>query len=193
MKTGKISKVLAIFIGGLLSIALLVAGYTTLQGVSSRAEDYMPRDVTVTDLSSNSAKINWTTGTKTQAVVEYGISPTELNSIAPETASKTDHSLDLTLLASNTSYYFQISIGGKKYDNSGVPWTFNTKGSDGSTGVPQNLPTPISTVVIPNNGSSVNAVSNCNETDCEAIKAKFGSGCSTQDYIKCLKKITPTP
>jgi len=185
-------KLPAIIIGTVLSVLILIAGFMLLQGIPGRAEDTQPRDVVVSDVTANSAKISYATGIKTQGVVEYGISPTALNLLAPESESDTNHEVELTLLSEAATYYFQISIGGKKYDNAGVPWTFSTKSADGSESEDLNLtpttrPTPISRVIIPNPENS-----SCSETNCEKIKLKLGKGCNTQDYVRCLKRNSPT-
>ena len=188
----KIPKIAAIVVGSTLSIALLVLGFSVVQNLSGRAEDQVPRDVVVADITTSSARITYATGTKTQGVVEYGVSPTALNLLAPEGASETDHEAELTLLSAATTYYFQISIGGKKYDNAGVPWTFTTKSSDSSdfedliSPTPPSSPTSVRKVVSPKPEST------CAEVICEKIKLKLGRGCSTQDYIRCIKRISPT-
>lgn len=184
----KTTKFAAILIGGVLSVFVLVMGFSVMQRISGRAEDQVPRDVVI-ETTSSTAKISWTTATKTQGVIEYGASQTTLNSFAPETESDTNHSLELTLLTSGTTYYFQISIGGKKYDNAGVPWTFRTKENDDVpkvTSAVVNKPTPISTIVIRQ------PTSTCREIYCHDIKEKLGKGCSTQDYFLCIRKLTPT-
>ena len=185
----RLPKLPAILIGIAISMFILVLGFMYLQGVPGRAEDQAPRDVVVSDITTNSVKINYATGIKTQGVVEYGVSPTALNSLAPESESGVNHEINLTLLSESTTYYFQINIAGKKYDNAGVPCTFSTKSSGGSDSQDLNLSpstrlTPISRVVIPNpeDGSCTN------EVDCNKIKAKLGKGCSTQDYLRCLKR-----
>src|SRR3989338_608882 len=189
----RVPRATAIIVGSVLSIVLVVVGFSLVQNISGRAEDQMPRDVVVSDISTTSTKITYSTGTKTQGVVEYGISPTALNLLAPETESKTDHEIELTLLSADTSYYFQISIGGKKYDNAGVPWSFTTKSSDSfgqqDVGVSNPTQAVVPTATKP---ASANVESTCTETTCEKIKAKLGRGCTTQDYIRCIKRISPT-
>lgn len=185
----RLPKLPAILIGIAISMFILVLGFIYLQGVPGRAEDQAPRDVVVSDITTNSVKINYATGIKTQGVVEYGVSPTALNSLAPEDESNINHEISLTLLSESTTYYFQIIISGKKYDNAGVPWTFSTKSTDSSLSTDVDVtissrPTPISRVVIPNPESG----SCTNEVDCNKIKAKLGKGCNTQDYIRCLKR-----
>lgn len=189
MEKSKLPKLTAVVVGSIISLALIIIGFTVLR--AGRAEDQTPRDVVVSDTTSNSAKITWATGNPTQGVVEYGVSPTALNLLAPETGVDLSHEVELTLLTPATTYYFQISIGGKKYDNAGVPWTFSTRSSDeeGFEEASPTLsltPTPSSPEVI------VSPVSTCNEITCEGIKQKLGKECTTQDYVKCIKRTSPT-
>lgn len=198
MNNPKLMKIASIGIGIVISILLIVMGFKVFSSVFTRAADYEPSDVVVSNIAENSSKLSWATGIETQGVVEYGTSPTSLNFFAPEPSKTKSHSVDLTLLSPNTTYYFQIRIGDKKYDNGGVPWTFTTKDTQKSQVptaaptqaiVPVAKPTPIQTLEIPTTGTPVQV---CNETDCTKIKAKLGQGCSTADYWKCIRKLTPT-
>jgi hypothetical protein len=192
MNNQKITKIASIVIGVIVAVVIMVMGFRLLAGVFTRASDVEPRDGVISDISQNNAKISWSTGTETQTVIEYGNTPTALNFFAPETQKNKSHSVDLTLLSPNSTYYFQIRIGETKYDNGGVPWTFTTKDiakSQGPTTIPSSTktqPSPIQTVVIPT------TINTCTETSCAAIKTKLGQGCNTQDYFKCLRKLTPT-
>lgn len=195
MDNPKLMKIASIGIGVLISILLLVMGFKVMSGVFTRAADFEPRDVVVSNIAQNSAKLSWETGVETQGVVEYGTSPTSLNFFAPEPQKIKTHTVDLTLLSPSTTYYFQVRIGDKKYDNGGVPWTFTTKGTEKSTlptptssVIPTTKPTPVQRLEVPAKSSDLE----CTETDCAKIKEKLGKGCDTQDYFKCLKKITPT-
>lgn len=194
MNNPVVKKVLAITIGLILFVVLVFAAFRIF---GTRAADLEPSDVVVSSIEKNSVRLSWATGVDTQAVVEYGTSPTALNFFAPEATKGKTHSLDLTLLSPSTTYYFDIRVGDKKYDNGGVPWTFTTKGAEKSvttaspTPVPTTgstaQPTPVQSLKI-SDGSE-----GCTETSCDAIKAKLGKGCSTQDYFLCIKKLTPTP
>lgn len=196
MNDPKLMKIASIGIGVVIAILLLVMGFKVFSGVFTRAADYEPRDVVVSNIAENSTKLSWATGVEAQGVVEYGTSPTSLNFYAPEPQKTKTHSVDLTLLSPNTTYYFQIRIGEQKYDNGGVPWTFTTKGAAKSVVTSPTpvipaatKPTPVQTLEIPTTGTP----QICNETDCAKIKLKFGKGCDTADYWKCVKKLTPTP
>jgi hypothetical protein len=194
----KLTKVASIGIGIFASLLLAIVGFNVVK--NTRAEDAAPRDVVVSDITQNSAKVAWSTGQDTQGVIEYGTSPTALNFFAPEALKSKNHSVDLTLLSPSTTYYFQIRVADQKYDNGGVPWQYVTKSSDTSTTQPGDTvaapttvqPSPTiavaepTTATVPSSGTSLYSPT-CAETDCEKIKASFGKGCSTQDYIKCIK------
>lgn len=193
MNNPVLKKILAVLIGVIIFVILVFISFRIF---GTRAADYEPTDVVVSNIEKNSVKISWTTGVETQAIVEYGTSPTALNFFAPEATKEKSHSLDLTLLSPSTTYYFDIRVGDKKYDNGGVPWTFTTKGTEASVLSPtltpttkvegNNQPTPVQTLKIPDESE------NCAETSCDAIKEKLGKGCSTQDYFLCIRKLTPT-
>lgn len=183
-------KILAIIIGIAIFIGLVV-GYFAIFG--TRAADFEPRDVIISNIEKNSVRATWATGVDTQGVVEYGTTPTALNFFAPEATKTKTHTIDLTLLSPNTTYYFDIRVGETKYDNGGVPWTFTTKATEASVSIPTAVPTQMETQPTPIQRLQISDGTNCTETDCEKIKTLLGKGCSTQDYFLCLKKVTPTP
>lgn len=194
MNNPVVKKISAIVIGIVIFVGL-VFGYFTLFG--TRAADFEPRDVIVSNIEKNSVKATWSTGVDTQGVIEYGTTPTALNFFAPEPAKTKTHSLDLTLLSPSTTYYFDVRVGDTKYDNGGVPWTFTTKSAEASVNSPAR-PTAVPTQVgnptlTPVQRLKISDGTNCIETVCAQIKLKIGKGCSIQDYFKCLRKLTPTP
>jgi hypothetical protein len=217
MKKPSKVRISATVIGLVLSLSGIILGFNTITQVFTRASDSAPREVLVSGIGQNSAKIVWSTGEESQAIVEYGTSPTALNFFAPESQRAKDHSVELSLLYPATTYYFQIKIGDQKFDNGGVPWTFSTKGGAGDvtadispTSAPKTQTAAISPTKGANNGSiqrlsvstdstSVQTVNSANATvckgnDCDAIKSKLGSGCSGSDYLRCLNtKLTPAP
>lgn len=182
-------KISSIIIGTIIAVVVIIMGFKLVQNVFTRASDVEPRDVVVSEVSQNSAKLSWASGIETQGVVEYGTSPTALNFFSPEGQKTKNHSVDLTLLSPSTTYYFQIKIGGEKYDNGGVPWTFSTKGTAEPTHPPPTA-TVQPTVAAATPTSAVS--STCTETDCQKIKDKLGKGCDTQDYQRCIRALTPT-
>lgn len=185
----KTRKYLPIAIGVVLSIIILILGFGMVQNLFTQAANVRPQDVVIAEVTQNSAKITWTTDRPTQSIVEYGTSPTSLNFNAPETDRSKDHSVEITLLSPATTYYFQIKVGDKSFDNGGIPWQFPTKSTQESQKVnltPTVAATPSATVTPASQTS-------CAETDCQAIKSKLGKGCTTQDYFKCLRKLTGTP
>lgn len=184
----KTIRILSIAIGTVLSIGVIIVGFRVFSGVFTRAADEEPQDVVINEISQNTAKIAWTTGNNTQGVVEYGTSQTALNFFAPEAQAAQNHTVELTLLSPGSTYFFQIRIGDKKYDNKGIPWTFTTK-STGQTpdavatpAATRPSPTPISSIVIPDSGTTPVPV--CGEVSCTAICNKLGKGCSTSDLVK---------
>jgi len=195
MNNPVVKKAAAVVIGIAVFIGLVV-GYFAIFG--TRAADFEPRDVIISNIEKNSVRATWATGVETQGIVEYGTTPTALNFFAPEATKTKTHTIDLTLLSPNTTYYFDVRVGDTKYDNGGVPWTFTTKGADGSVASPTIAPTKAAattnTQPTPFQQLKISdGTEGCTETDCAAIKAKLGKGCSTQDYFKCVRKLTPTP
>jgi len=195
----QLTKIASIGIGAVLAITLVVIGFKIIQGVFTKAADIVPRDIVINGIGENGAKIAWTTDQDSQAVIEYGTSPTSLNFFAPESQKTKNHTLDMSLLSPATTYYFQIRIGDKKYDNSGVPWTFTTKAkgvADVTPTIPPTasqsssiaavptvpavttprptssliIPSPVPTVPLPT--PTVPIVYTCGSTDCLQICQK---------------------
>lgn len=199
-------RIISIVLGIIIGLILIFFGFTLIQRVFIRAGNIAPRDVVVSEITNGSATITWSTSEDSQGVVEYGTSPSSLNFFAPETEQTKSHKVELTLLSPNTTYYFQIKIGDRQFDNGGVPWTFTTKASaesqplvspTKSLSIPPEKkaqPTPISQVEVPAaSATPVSSTGRCDETDCEKIKSKIGQGCDVSDYTRCLKSASPTP
>lgn len=206
----KISKKIPVLIG--LCIAGLAIVILLGRGGLTKASDDKPTNVTFVPTSSKSVTVTWSTGnptigqvlTSTNMDTLMGKSPTKgVPDYNPEDGDpKTDHSVVLDNLQAATTYYVEIQIGDSTYDDSGVPYTFTTPATDSNLNVntPGTKPqttitnpfstsvTPIQHLVIPNNIATVAPAASCSYTDCNAIKAHFGQGCSTSDYIACLKK-----
>lgn len=200
MDSHKVTRIVATVVGSVVGIVIIILGFKLFQNTFTRADDSVPRDVVVSEITQNSVKATWSTAIETQGVIEYGTSPTALNFFAPEAQKTIAHSIDLTLLSPATTYYFQVRVADKKHDNGGVPWTFTTKSTDrsqpsdqpaASDSKPVNRPSPVSKVAIPAESTvspTEAAATSCNETDCVKIKAKIGNGCTVQDYLKCTAR-----
>lgn len=127
MQKLKLTRVTAIVIGVIISLVVIGGGLFTYFSVFSRASNQAPVDVRISEITSQSAIISWTTDEETQGTIEYGNSPAEMGFYAPEALSGVVHRVELTLLQPNTMHYFIIRIGDNVYDNGGIPWTFTTK------------------------------------------------------------------
>ena len=195
---------------GIFSLAALLG----FRIISSRASLSKAENVTISDVSQNSARISWSTQTGTIGAVKYGTSEGALSFYAPETVStpSQNHSVELTLLSPGSVYYFQVQIGDEIFDNGGVSWTFSTKSKTDSGEAQGQLqpqptqppstqpvtqttlaPTPVQKIRVdsPPASSTVlptNGPSVCTETTCDGIKAKLGQGCTGLDLAKnnCL-------
>lgn len=187
----KRSRLAAVGIGLILSFGLIYLGFNVFEGVITRADDEAPRDVIISTVTETTATVSWTTGTAvTGGVLQYGTSATSLTSFAPaDTEKSTDHTVTLNLLSPATTYYFVITYGENKvFDNGGVPWVLSTKAEGSDAALQEEVsPTPIAGAG-PTATPGVEPASRCEETDCDAIKAKLGNGCETRDYILCIRK-----
>lgn len=198
MKKSKLSSISAIIIGTVLAIPLLVFGFLTFQNVLTRASNTVPTDVTVLRTTDTTATITWLTGEDTQGVVEYGTSPSQLVFFAPEAVATTNHRVEITLLQPDKTYYYVLRINGERFDNEGVPWQFTTKlpGGEAPSGTEVTPGQDVTTapsdnpVQPPSNGAETpqNPPTTCPQTaDCVEIQKQLGKGCSTSDYLKCLR------
>ena len=106
-------------------------------------------NVVVSSITGSSATITWTTDEAANSKVNYGTS-TSYGSSASDGGYVTSHSLNLTSLASGTTYHFQVvsadSVGNSSQTGDN---TFTTAGS--SPPAPSPSPTPTSTPA-PNSG-----------------------------------------
>lgn len=182
---GAIKPFLPIVVGVLLAIPLGFGAFFLFEEAVTRANATAPMNVSVSKITHSTALITWITDQESIGTVEYGTSPKELGTFAPEAAAKTSHIVELSLLKPQTTYYFVIRIGDRVYNDNGVPWKFTTKSEgdlpDTSVEVleERNLRLPT-----PRNGGSICPVTD----DCAEIRSLLGSGCSTEDFIRCQQR-----
>jgi hypothetical protein len=149
IKKNKIPTILGIIIllvGVFAGVALLSMNQVFKIGASASAA---PKDVRISNLTDTSATISWITEGKTVDFVTWGENQETVNKIEKE--SETDqkfatHSINLTNLKANTSYFYKINSDGSNFDNNGIPWQFTT-GSQ----------LPLNQNSIPISGSVINA------------------------------------
>lgn len=179
MNKDKIIKIASVVFGVIIALLIVFFGFKILQSRISGAAGAEPVGV-VCEAGVDSAKIQYTTGSAVQGVVQYGTSASSLTFFAPEDTATTTHSVDLQLLTAGTTYNFNIKVGDIEYDNGGVTWTCSTKDDiatkkDDSSAVP--LPTlPLVTPTAapteaPSIAPTIDASSRLDE-----IKAKFKDG-----------------
>ena len=76
------------------------------------AQDTTPPNISALDAApaqDGSATVSWTTDEPSDSSVEYGMSTSSLDQSASDGASTTSHSLKLTGLQLNTTYYYRVS------------------------------------------------------------------------------------
>lgn len=109
----------------------IVDAYKALQW--TKTPDTTPpviSEVATANITSTSATVNWTTDEPSNSVVNYGTT-TALGSTISDVAMVTSHSLNLTGLAKNTTYYYEVQAtdasGNTAVDNNGgLYYTFVT-------------------------------------------------------------------
>ncbi|MBI4067125.1 hypothetical protein HY407_01980 [Candidatus Gottesmanbacteria bacterium] len=142
---GKYTKPIVLIFGLLLTLGIVLIAGDRIYNLLAKAGNSSPENVQITAVTSNSATITFTTAEAVQALLEYGTDASNLTLFASDTET-TSHSIVLSLLTPTTTYYFQIKIGDKTYDNAGVPWTFTTSGANTLLPSPtlgiQSSPTP---------------------------------------------------
>ncbi len=163
---------LAIFVGVLIGVPFVLYAFFLVQGAFTQASDTVPRDVVIQDITENSATVLWTTDQESQGTILYGTEQTAMTSLAPDMTTSRDHTVTITNLEPGTTYYFSIQIGGDRYLNGGIPWFFTTEGGAAAEGL----------------GSDSPPRQECPQTtDCTQIQELLGRGCSTAEYLICIR------
>ncbi|KKQ37931.1 MAG: hypothetical protein US54_C0022G0003 [Candidatus Roizmanbacteria bacterium GW2011_GWA2_37_7] len=119
-------------VGFILGIAILIAAsigiFFMIQGTASEANEEAPQNINIQTVDANTTSVSWETGKETIAVVEYGktADPNSFTEFAFSEIETTNHTVSLSSLEPNTTYFFQIRIGDQTYNNGGSFWTFTT-------------------------------------------------------------------
>lgn len=85
-----------------------------------------PEGVQISSITEQSARITWISKNPSQGLISYGLSPTDLTLIKPETVPAINHQIDLIKLFPETKYFFVIKVADKVFDNNDQPYTFTT-------------------------------------------------------------------
>lgn len=134
------AKNLFMVLGFLVALVLLVFGLNELRGILVGAENKIsPSQVNVSGITGNSAIINFSTEKPTFSRVIYGSDPQKLSLFSVETHQTDTHTVTLSFLSPNTTYYFKIRISDKEFDDNGAPYSFTTRPAEsGASGVTEN-------------------------------------------------------
>ncbi len=148
-------------IAGLVIVLAVVLAVTIFFGQKAstvflaKASTCPAANISVKQVTANSAVIYWETADVTQGMVNYGTSATDLPFSAPEASSGKVHNVPITLLTPNTVYYYLITIGNKKCDSSGqtcdkdcVPLSFTTAAITSATNTPAPTVAPTLTLAL---------------------------------------------
>jgi len=140
-----------------------------------------PENIQIINITEKSATITWTTSKATQGVINYGISPTNLTLVQPESSPAINHQVNLADLLSATTYFFTIKIGNQTFDNNGQPFTFTTKPAIPPSNSTTLTPAPISTSKQTPEISPTPSLSSLTE---ESFQAAMGTNNPTYDLNK---------
>lgn len=148
-------------------MVLLVIGVTQIRTLMSGAAGGVePNGVTaVPGSDGKTAVITWTSDKESIGKVEYGATAASLVLMAAETTETANHSVSLSSLRSDTTYYYRIRVGEDVFDNGGVPYSFKTK-ADATVVV---SPTAIPTVpLVSSTDSTSSSSSSSSGTVCDS-------------------------
>ena len=181
LKTVIVMTILALV--GVLSFLGMGAAKTYLSGASAGSE---PKSVLATPSEDGkSVVITWQSDKEVQSVVEYGTTPASLLLRSLETDSSADHKVSISPLKPVTSYYFRIRVGEEVYDNSGIPFSFKTKGVAGGAVVPTVAPTA-ATLPTATTKPLPTTVATLSPSRCSRTVDYNGDGVvNSIDFIKC--------
>lgn len=131
-------------IGVLVLLVGVVVGVVMVQRQQSpdveAQQDITPRQVEISNVTSDSFTVSWITQAETSGILKYG----ENQSMSLLARDKRDilnqklgqyetHWITVTDLSPNKTYYFAIQSGGETYSNSDVPYTVQTGGDTALT------------------------------------------------------------
>jgi hypothetical protein len=94
---------------------------------TSASNDTTPQGVRITNVFDNSFTVSWVTTKPATGALEWGVTSLgEQIALEDQSLLKEVHSITLSNLNANTTYYFKIRSGGELIDNNGIPWQVKT-------------------------------------------------------------------
>jgi len=124
-------KTIIIFVILLLVIVLSVLGVSAAKNfITGATADYEPQNlIAVPKEDGKTAIVSWTTDKEVKASIFYGTNMASLLLMAEDMQPTVDHSILLTNLKSNTTYYYKIVVDvNNVFDNGGMMYSFKTSG-----------------------------------------------------------------
>ena len=183
-------------------LALLVIGVTQVRTfMSSAAGGVEPNGVTaVPGVDGKTAVITWSSDKESIGKVEYGATAASLVLMSAETAETMNHSVSLTSLRADTTYYYRIRVGDEVFDNSGIPYSFKTKADTSAVVTPVVVPTVAvssgvgaTSAVICDDKTDYNKDGVVNSLDLTTCKRNGGTVGSSVGTTTSAKKVATTP
>ncbi len=108
---------------------VVYASYQVVQLISNASADTQPRNVTISNITTVSATITWTTDSKTTGTVTLKESGAELSPVIDTRGNtkRNTHFVELTGLEPSTTYEFSITSGSTDYTSTeGTSFVFET-------------------------------------------------------------------
>lgn len=121
-----------ILVGGLIAGVILV---NMRQGIESKAGPAeSPKNVKLSNRGTTTFSVSWTTDTPLTGLIKYSEDPTKITTPAGDARDQisgtsqgyTNHSVNVTGLGANKTYYFLIISGSGTYDDNGKPFQVRT-------------------------------------------------------------------
>lgn len=109
------------------------------QPEAGASPELKPQQVRLTGVSAESVTINWVTETAAYGFISYG-ETMSLGRTSQEAEKTTSHSVTLTALTPETTYYYKIGVGEDLFDDGGIPYSLTTPAQETATDKPTKEP-----------------------------------------------------
>jgi hypothetical protein len=135
---GLMNKRIPTFLGILILIGGLIAGVILVnmrQGLESQAgPTESPKNIKISNRGSTTVSVSWTTDVPLTGLIKYSEDPSKITTPAGDARDQisgtsqgyTNHSINVTGLGDNKTYYFLIVSGSGTYDDNGKPFSVRT-------------------------------------------------------------------